>query len=215
MQASCPRLCRSTPSSAYASWGDGGIIAVNISQLFIVRRISSDNALRRFEGSRALIQIQLTINNPPVNNVIRKAYSGGPSCSSKFMPLPQIHDMAAQISPATHPRLTPSRGNLPNASIRSCYAPSASSSTIGYNSHNLHGTIAKFSGNLAMIETVAKLRRTTRLFEQMEVPQPTLSPGTEEHLNIIEKMASGDPDDAAEAMRVHLEISCKGILDQI
>ena len=80
---------------------------------------------------------------------------------------------------------------------------------------NLHGTIAKFSGNLAMIETVAKLRRTTRLFEQMEVPQPTLSPGTEEHLNIIEKMASGDPDDAAEAMRVHLEISCKGILDQI
>ena len=80
---------------------------------------------------------------------------------------------------------------------------------------NLHGTIAKFSGNLAMIETVATLRRTTRLFEQMEVPQPTLSPGTEEHLNIIEAMASGDPDKAAEAMRVHLEISCGGILDQI
>ena len=80
---------------------------------------------------------------------------------------------------------------------------------------NLHGAIAKFSGNLAMVETVATLRRTTRLFEQMEVPQPTLSPGTEEHLNIIDTMASGDPDKAAEAMRVHLEISCGGILDQI
>ncbi len=80
---------------------------------------------------------------------------------------------------------------------------------------NLHGTIARYSGNLAMIETVTKLRRTTRLFEQMEVPEPTISPGTEEHLKIIEEMQGGDPDKAAEAMRVHLVRSCDGILDQL
>lgn len=80
---------------------------------------------------------------------------------------------------------------------------------------NLHGAIAKFSGNVAMVETVAALRRTTRLFEQMEVPQPTLSPGTEEHLNIIERIASGDADKAAKAMHAHLDKSCENILDQI
>lgn len=80
---------------------------------------------------------------------------------------------------------------------------------------NLHGTIAEYSGNRAMIETVVNLRRTTRLFEQMEVPQPTFSPGTEEHLKIIETMRAGDADKAAEAMRVHLVKSCDGILDQL
>ena len=79
---------------------------------------------------------------------------------------------------------------------------------------NLHGTIAKYSGNVAMINTIAALRRTTRLFEQMEVPQPKQSPGTEEHLRIIEEMQGGDPEKAAEAMRVHLITSCDGILDQ-
>ena len=80
---------------------------------------------------------------------------------------------------------------------------------------NLHGTIAKYSGNLAMIETVARLRRTTRMFEQMEVPEPTLSPGTDEHLRILEEMEGGDPDKAAEAMYLHLVKSCDGILDQL
>jgi len=79
---------------------------------------------------------------------------------------------------------------------------------------NLHGTIAKYSGNSAMVSTITTLRQTTRLFEQMEVPQPKQSPGTKEHLRIIEEMQAGDPDKAAEAMRVHLITSCAGILDQ-
>ena len=79
---------------------------------------------------------------------------------------------------------------------------------------NLHGTIAKFSGNSAMIQTITLLRRTTRLFEQMEVPIPTLSPGTKEHLNIIKKLESRSAGKAAHAMRAHLEKSCINILDQ-
>ena len=58
---------------------------------------------------------------------------------------------------------------------------------------SLHGAIAKNSGNVSMVNTIATLRRTTRLFEQMEVPQPKQSPGTEEHLRIIEEMQGGGP----------------------
>jgi len=80
---------------------------------------------------------------------------------------------------------------------------------------NLHGTIATHSGNKAILETVTKLRRTTRMFEEMAVPQPTLSPGSDEHLKIIKAMQRGDPEKAAEAMRVHLIVSRKNVLDML
>ena len=80
----------------------------------------------------------------------------------------------------------------------------------------LHGTIAKYSGNLAMTDTVVRLRRTTKLFEQLKVPEPSsLSHGGKEHLKILEEMEGGDPDKAAEAMYVHLVKSCDGILDRL
>jgi DNA-binding GntR family transcriptional regulator len=80
---------------------------------------------------------------------------------------------------------------------------------------HLHDSIAKKCGNSAMLETVRVLRRTTRLFEQMAVPEPTYSPGTEEHLKIIEAMERGDPDEAAEAMRVHLRGTRDNVLDTL
>jgi DNA-binding GntR family transcriptional regulator len=80
---------------------------------------------------------------------------------------------------------------------------------------SLHRTIAAHSGNSALLETVTTLRRTTRLFEEMAVPRPTLSPGTDEHLKIIQAMQRGDPEKAAEAMRVHLVLSRKNILDML
>lgn len=80
---------------------------------------------------------------------------------------------------------------------------------------NLHGAIARHSGNSAILETVTKLRRSTRLFEQMAVPQPTWSPGTEEHLKIIKAMERGEPDKAAEAMRVHLTLTRRNVLDML
>lgn len=81
---------------------------------------------------------------------------------------------------------------------------------------NLHGTIANYSGNLAMYDTITRLRRTTKLFEQMKVPEPSsLSHGGQEHLNILEFMECGDPEKAAEAMYEHLDKSCDGILGRI
>ena len=80
---------------------------------------------------------------------------------------------------------------------------------------HLHGAIARHSGNSAIIETITKLRRATRLFEQMAVPQPTLSPGTEEHLKIIKAIERGEPDKAAEAMRVHLTLTRRNVLDML
>ena len=80
---------------------------------------------------------------------------------------------------------------------------------------NLHGAIARHSGNSALYETVTKLRLSTRLFEQMAVPQPTWSPGTEEHLKIIKAMERGEPDKAAEAMRVHLTLTRRNVLDML
>jgi DNA-binding GntR family transcriptional regulator len=80
---------------------------------------------------------------------------------------------------------------------------------------NLHETIASYSGNKALLETVTKLRRTTRMFEEMAVPQPTLSPGTEEHLKIIKAMQRGDAEKAAAAMRTHLIVSRKNVLDML
>ena len=82
--------------------------------------------------------------------------------------------------------------------------------------NNLHNTIAKHSGNLAMVDTVARLRRTTQMFEHMKVPEPSsLSHGGKEHLKILEAMEGGDPDKAAEAMHVHLVQSCDGILGRL
>jgi DNA-binding GntR family transcriptional regulator len=78
---------------------------------------------------------------------------------------------------------------------------------------NLHSAIARHSGNSAILETVTKLRRATRLFEQMAVPQPSMSPGTEEHLKIIKAIERGEPDKAAEAMRVHLTLTRRNVLD--
>lgn len=80
---------------------------------------------------------------------------------------------------------------------------------------NLHGAIARHSGNSALYETVTKLRLSTRLFEQMTMPQPTWSPGTEEHLKIIKAMERSEPDKAAEAMRVHLTLTRRNILDML
>jgi DNA-binding GntR family transcriptional regulator len=80
---------------------------------------------------------------------------------------------------------------------------------------SLHCAIARHSGNSAILETVTKLRRSTRLFEQMAVPQPTWSPGTEEHLKIIKAMERGEPDKAAEAMRVHLTLTRRNVLDML
>ncbi len=80
---------------------------------------------------------------------------------------------------------------------------------------NLHSAIARHSGNSAILETITKLRRATRLFEQMAVPQPTLSPGTEEHLKIIKAIERGEPDKAAEAMRVHLTLTRRNVLDML
>ena len=81
---------------------------------------------------------------------------------------------------------------------------------------NLHNTIAKHSGNLAMVDTVARLRRTTQMFEHMKVPEPSsLSHGGKEHLKILEAMEGGDPDKAAEAMHEHLVRSCDGILGRL
>ncbi len=76
----------------------------------------------------------------------------------------------------------------------------------------LHGRIAEASGNPVMSRMIKDLRRVTRLFEQQTVPERVL-PGSEEHLAIIDALASGDPERARDAMAIHLERVGSGVLD--
>lgn len=79
----------------------------------------------------------------------------------------------------------------------------------------LHGMIAERSGNVLMVQTISHLRRTTKLFEQLTVPVPAHSPGTDDHLHILTAIDSGNADKAAEAMREHLEKARQRILDKV
>jgi DNA-binding GntR family transcriptional regulator len=76
----------------------------------------------------------------------------------------------------------------------------------------LHGRIAEASGNPVMSRMIKDLRRVTRLFEQQTVPERVL-PGSEAHMEIIDALASGDPERARDAMARHLEHVGAGVLD--
>ena len=170
-----------------------------------ISRTPMRKALARLEGEGLLIRL--------TDRLLSVRIVSLPECIDAFSVRKLIEPEAIRLAT---PRIIQSVLNELKAQLMELIDAKAPSleTHFGFDD-NLHGTIAIYSGNLAMIETVVNLRRTTRLFEQMEVPQPTLSPGTEEHLKIIEAMQGGDPDKAAEAMRVHLARSCDGILDQL
>lgn len=67
----------------------------------------------------------------------------------------------------------------------------------------LHDMIADASGNEVMAQMIRDLRVTTRIFELSGLPS-RFRPDTEEHLDIIEKLRSGDAEAATVSMVTHI-----------
>lgn len=67
----------------------------------------------------------------------------------------------------------------------------------------LHGMIASVGGNDLMRALIADLRRRTRMFSMQRIPE-RFGPVCAEHLAIIDALAKGDTEAAAEASKTHL-----------
>jgi DNA-binding GntR family transcriptional regulator len=68
----------------------------------------------------------------------------------------------------------------------------------------LHGAIGAAAGNRRMAAIILSLRRQTQIFDLRSVPE-RFETTCREHLAILDALASGDGDGAAEAMRTHLD----------
>ena len=75
----------------------------------------------------------------------------------------------------------------------------------------LHGMIADASGNDVMAQMIRDLRVTTRIFELSGLPS-RFRPDTEEHLDIIEALKSGDAERAQESMVTHIRSLTNDVL---
>lgn len=76
----------------------------------------------------------------------------------------------------------------------------------------LHDMIADACGNDVMAKMIRDLRVTTRLFELSGLPS-RFRPDTEEHIQIIETVRSGDPARARECMRAHIRSLANDVLN--
>lgn len=68
----------------------------------------------------------------------------------------------------------------------------------------IHNTIALASGSRLLAQTIADLRRRTRLFDRSRLPD-RFEPGRQEHLKILDTLIAKDRAAAIEAMRTHLD----------
>lgn len=76
----------------------------------------------------------------------------------------------------------------------------------------LHEMIARRSGNQFLAETIAKMRRYTKIFERQTVPL-RYKPGIEDHRHIIDALASKRPEKARDVMAEHIKNVRRGTLD--
>jgi DNA-binding GntR family transcriptional regulator len=76
---------------------------------------------------------------------------------------------------------------------------------------DIHISIASASNSKLLAQTVADLRRKTRLFNLKKIPS-RLYPGKAEHLRILDALIKRDRDEAVEAMREHLDNAKTAIL---
>lgn len=78
----------------------------------------------------------------------------------------------------------------------------------------LHLEIAKLAGSKLLCELIEGLKNKTRMFDQGSIPD-RLKPGCLEHLEIIDAIASQNPDAAAAAMKMHLANVRESIISRI
>ena len=78
----------------------------------------------------------------------------------------------------------------------------------------VHDAIAQAGGNDLMAGIIQGLRRKTRLFNLKRMPNRFL-PGCEEHLALIDAVASGDRRRADQAMAAHIDNVKESILEKL
>jgi DNA-binding GntR family transcriptional regulator len=74
----------------------------------------------------------------------------------------------------------------------------------------IHGGIADAAGNPQLAQIIRTLRRQTQIFDLRSVPE-RLDSTCQEHIAILTAVRDNRPDDAAKAMRDHLD----GVRDSI
>jgi DNA-binding GntR family transcriptional regulator len=74
----------------------------------------------------------------------------------------------------------------------------------------IHGGIADAAGNPQLAQLIRSLRRQTQIFDLRSVPE-RLDSTCQEHIAILRAVRDNRPDDAAKAMREHLD----GVRDSI
>ncbi|ALN75143.1 GntR family transcriptional regulator [Aureimonas sp. AU20] len=79
---------------------------------------------------------------------------------------------------------------------------------------DLHGTIASRSGNPFMERVLSEMRRYTTLYESQTGRRPLRNADGPEHRNLLTALTSRNSEDAAEAMRHHLEGIRRRILER-
>ncbi|KIN73302.1 GntR family transcriptional regulator [Sulfitobacter guttiformis] len=78
----------------------------------------------------------------------------------------------------------------------------------------LHLAIARNAGSRLLAELIEGLKVKTRMYGQGSIPE-RFEPGCHEHLAIIDAIVSGEPENAAEAMRFHLKKVRESIISHI
>lgn len=78
----------------------------------------------------------------------------------------------------------------------------------------IHCSIAEASGNGLLARMISDLRQRTRMFGKSWIPS-RFEPGKKEHLDILDALADGDRERAAEAMAHHLGNARAAILASI
>ena len=68
----------------------------------------------------------------------------------------------------------------------------------------LHGAIANMAGNAHLAQIIHSLRRQTQIFDLRSIPE-RLTSTCQEHLALIDLLEQGKSNEAAEAMREHLD----------
>ncbi|WP_319496274.1 FCD domain-containing protein [uncultured Cohaesibacter sp.] len=69
---------------------------------------------------------------------------------------------------------------------------------------DLHGAIANMAGNSHLAQIIHSLRRQTQIFDLRSMPE-RLTSTCREHLTLIDLLEQGRGEEAAEAMREHLD----------
>lgn len=78
----------------------------------------------------------------------------------------------------------------------------------------LHLAIARRAGSRLLAELIESLKVKTRMYDQGSIPE-RFEPGCHEHLAIIDAIVDGAPENAAEAMRLHLKKVRESIISHI